>query len=208
MSKGVLIVIDGSNGAGKTTVMKAIEQHLSNKGADFLITREPGGTPLAEEIRGLLLSKRDEKVDETAELLLFAAARAQHVNTKIKPAIAASKIVLTDRFHSATTSFQGYGRGLSLSLIRQLRDVALGEFREDMNIILDLCPEEGAKRIRSRGGAPDRFDDDKMEFLHKARNGYLQQAKDEPERYAVIDASQPVEKVITDVIAVVDRITG
>lgn len=201
-----MIVCDGSNGAGKSTIMKAIEAHLQSENRDVVITREPGGTPIGEKIREVLLSSDTPEMCDITELMLFAAARAQHVREKIIPAIESGKIVISDRFDSATVSFQHHARGLPLELINQLNELAIDGFKPDITIILDLDPVTGLERVNSRGDELDRMESEKLEFLHNARNGYLSQAKSDPDHFVVIDASQPLDKVISDVIEVVDRI--
>ncbi|MBV1776878.1 dTMP kinase [Burkholderiaceae bacterium DAT-1] len=205
MSKGCMIVCDGGNGAGKSTVLKAIEAHLRARGHEPVMTREPGGTPIGEKIREILLSPDTPEMCDVTELMLFTAARAQHVRERIIPAIEAGKIVVSDRFDSATISFQHYSRGLSLELIQQLNGIAIGSLRPDMTIILDLDPEVGLRRVIAReNGALDRMEQESLVFLHKARHGYLEQAKADPDHFVVIDAAQSLEKVIADVLAVVD----
>lgn len=207
MARGRMIVCDGSNGAGKSTVLKAIEAHLRTRGCEPVMTREPGGTRIGEKIREILLSPETPEMCGVAELMLFAAARAQHVRERILPAIEAGKIVVSDRFDSATVSFQHYARGLPLGLIRQLNDMAVDGFRPDVTIILDLDPVTGLERVAARGDGPlDRMEQESLDFLHRARHGYLEQAKHDPDRFVVIDAAQPVEKVIAEVIRVVDRV--
>ncbi|MCB1830349.1 MAG: dTMP kinase [Chromatiaceae bacterium] len=205
--KGYMIVCDGSNGAGKTTIIKAIAAHLLSRGREIVVTREPGGTPVGEKIREVLLSPDTPELCATTELLLFAAARAQHVREKIVPAIEAGKIVISDRFDAATVSFQYYARGLPLALINQLNAIALDGFRPDINIILDLDPAVGIERVNARGEALDRMEKEKLEFLQRARNGYLEQARNDPQHFMIIDASQTLEKVTSSVIEIVDKIT-
>jgi dTMP kinase len=206
MAKGCMIVCDGSNGAGKSTVLQAIETHLRAAGREPVMTREPGGTPIGEKIRDILLSPETPEMCDATELLLFAAARAQHVREKIVPAIEAGKIVVSDRFDSATVSFQHYARGLPLDLIERLNAIALNGFRADLTVILDLDPAVGLERIRGRGGKLDRLEQENLDFLRRAREGYLTQARNDPGRFAVIDASQPLESVIADAVGVVDRL--
>ncbi len=205
MNKGCMIVCDGGNGAGKSTVLRAIEEYLKDKQHDYIMTREPGGTVIGEKIREVLLCSDTPEMCDVTELMLFAAARAQHVREKITPAINAGKVVVSDRFDSATYSFQHYGRGLSLALIQQLNNIALDGFRADVTIILDIDPIKGLERVLSRGNDLDRMEMADIEFLHKARNGYLEQAKADPEHFAVIDASQSLESVISNVVKVVER---
>lgn len=209
MSKGHMIVCDGGNGAGKTTVLKAIEAHLQAKGRELVMTREPGGTPIGEKIREILLSPDTPEMCGVTELMLFAAARAQHVRERILPAIEAGKIVVSDRFDSATISFQHFARGLPLDLIRQLNGIAIDGFKPDITIILDLDPVVGLQRVSSRGdGSLDRMEQESWDFLHKARHGYLEQANDDPEHFVVIDASQPLNIVISDALQVVDQVVS
>ncbi len=206
MSKGCMIVCDGGNGAGKSSVLKEIENHLKNKQTDFVMTREPGGTVIGEKIREILLDKDITEMFDITELMLFAAARAQHVREKIIPAIKAGKVVVSDRFDSATFSFQHYGRGLPLELIKNLNNIALDGFKPDMTIILDIEPQLGLKRVISRGSNLDRMEIANLEFLTRARSGYLEQAKVEPHLFKVIDASKPLNEVIEDSLKIVDSV--
>lgn len=206
MPIGLMIVCDGSNGAGKTTVLKAISTHLEALGRDIVVTREPGGTTIGERIRDIVLSPETPEMCDITELMLFSAARAQHLQEKILPAIADGKIVISDRFVAATISFQHYARGIDLEVIEQLNRLALGDFQPSMNIILDLDPLVGLQRVQSRGEGLDRMEDQKLEFLQRARNGYLQQAQMYPDIFTVIDASQPLDQVIRQVLIVVDKL--
>ncbi|EIA1563438.1 dTMP kinase [Vibrio parahaemolyticus] len=206
MNSGCMIVCDGSNGAGKSTVIKSINEYLISLGRDVVLTREPGGTEIGEKIREIILSPDTPEMCDTTELMLFAAARAQHVREKIIPSIESGKVVLSDRFDSATVSFQHYARGLPLSLINTLNDLALDGFKADMTIILDLDPRVGLERVNMRGNGLDRLEMEELEFLDKARNGYLEQASKDPERFAIVDASQPPEAVLEDVLSIVKRI--
>ena len=206
MNKGCMIVCDGGNGAGKSTVLKAIEDHLLRQGRDLVMTREPGGTPIGEKIRDILLDRSSSGMFDVTELMLFAAARAQHIREKIVPSINSGKIVISDRFDSATVSFQHYARGLPLALIRQLNDLAVGGFKSDITIILDLDPEIGLQRVNLRGSQLDRMENENLEFLHNARKGYLEQAKQDPSHFVIIDAEQPLVNVVSEAIQVVDRV--
>lgn len=201
-----MVVFDGSNGAGKTTVIKGVEAYLNSKGLSVLLTREPGGTPIGEKIREIILDPSTPEMSFMTELMLFGAARAQHIEEKITPALNMGKIVISDRFDAATFSFQHFARGIELDTITKINNLALAGFSPSMNIILDLDPNEGMKRVHSRGEGLDRLEDEKFEFLEKARNGYLTQAKQNPEKFTVIDAAQTKEKVLADVIAVIDTL--
>lgn len=203
--RGKLIVCDGSNGAGKSTVLEHIKEHLNSKNIEFISTREPGGTEVGEKIREILLDKSYSNMCSTTELMLFAAARAQHIHEKILPALEKGIHVISDRFESATVSFQQYGRGLPSQIVDQLNDLALGDFRPDMTIVLDLDPVVGLERVRSRGEGLDRMEEVDIEFLERARQGYLEQAKSYPERFTVIDATQSLENVVEEALATIDK---
>lgn len=192
--KGTFLTIEGTEGVGKTTNIEFIRDYFKSRNIPLLITREPGGTPLAEEVRNLLLTPRDEDVDNDAELLLVFAARAQHLNTVIIPALEKGMCVLSDRFTDATYAYQGGGRGLSKDRISQLENLVQGELRPDLTLLLDLAVEEGMKRARNRGEL-DRFEQEKGDFFENVRSAYLERVQQNPQRYAVIDASPALEQV-------------
>ncbi len=195
MSKaGKFITIEGTEGVGKSTNIAFITQWLSAKGIEIMHSREPGGTPLAEEIRELLLNKRDEQVDSRTELLLMFAARCQHVSQKIQPALDAGHWVLSDRFTDASYAYQGAGRELGFERLEELDDWSLQGFKPDLTIMLDLPIEIGLERAAKRG-EKDRFESEQIEFFKRVRDGYLAIAKAEPERMKVIDASGSIEQV-------------
>lgn len=199
-----MFVCDGSNGAGKTTVIKGIEAHLISKGYEVVLTREPGGTEIGEKIREVILDPNTPQMTDLAELMLFGAARAQHIEEKIKPALEAGKIVISDRFDAATFSFQHYARGIDLSVIKTINDLALNGFKPDLNIILDLDPEIGLQRVQQRGEGLDRLEVEKLDFLKRARDGYLMQAKAAPDSFTVIDASYSAKDVLAQCLQAVD----
>ncbi len=204
MEQGCLIVCDGNNGAGKSSVIRAIEEFLLERNHQVIVTREPGGTRIGEKIRNVVLDPETPELCDTTELLLFAAARAQHLKEKIIPAIEAGKVVICDRFTPATVAFQHYGRGIPLSLVQSINSFALEGFSPDLNIILDVDPEVGMKRVASRGEGLDRMEMQKFEFLTRAREGFLRQAEESPDTFVVVDASQTFQEVSRDVLAVVD----
>lgn len=206
MNKGFMLVFDGSNGAGKTTVIKGVEKYLTLQGFDVLLTREPGGTVIGEKIREVILDPSTPEMCYMTELMLFGAGRAQHVKEKIMPALAAGKIVISDRFDAATFSFQHFARGIDLETIIKINDLALAGFSPDLNIILDLDPNEGLKRVVSRGEGLDRLEDEKSDFLAKARDGYLKQAQQSPEKFEIINAAQSKEAVLSDVIKIIESL--
>ncbi len=201
MQRGKFLTIEGTEGVGKSTNLAFVRDWLVARGLEVVVTREPGGTPLAEEVRGLLLSKRDESVDETAELLLVFAARAQHLAQVIKPALARGAWVLSDRFTDATYAYQGGGRGLSKSVIEQLEQLVQGNLRPDLTLILDIDVELGLNRARQRGEL-DRFESETIGFFERVRAAYRQRAQVVPERYAVVDAG----KTLPEVQAEIDRV--
>ncbi|AEC19598.1 Thymidylate kinase [Pusillimonas sp. T7-7] len=206
MNKGLMIVVDGGNGAGKGTCLHDIEAFLSGLGLEVVMTREPGGTAIGEQIREILLDKSAVEMCDVTELMLFAAARAQHVRQKIVPAINAGKVVVSDRFDSATISFQHYARGLDLELINSLNDIAVAGLRPDFTIILDLDPAVGLQRVASRGSDFDRLEKENLSFLERARQGYIKQALADPQRFATVDASQSFDQVRHEVLQLVEQV--
>jgi len=198
MSKGCFITVEGIEGVGKTTNLEFIQQYLETQGVELIRTREPGGTPLAETIRELLLTPREESVAELTELLLMFAARAQHIDQRIRPALERGAWVLCDRFTDATYAYQGGGRGLDQSRIAQLESLVQGELKPDLTILLDLPAREGMARARARS-APDRFESEAEAFFERVRHCYLQRAAAEPRRFAVINAAPPLEQVQADI---------
>jgi dTMP kinase len=204
---GQFITIEGVEGVGKTTNIDFIRQWLAQRNISHVATREPGGTPLAESIRELLLSPRDETVDENTELLMMFAARAQHLAKVIIPALARGQWVLCDRFTDATYAYQGGGRGVSMDKIAQLETLVQGDLRPDLTLVLDIPVDIGLARAKNRS-APDRFEQEKIAFFERVRECYLARVKAEPHQYQVIDASQPLDRVQTDIGAVLERCLG
>lgn len=194
MTPGRFITVEGTEGVGKSTNLAFIQHWLEAQGHRVLVTREPGGTPLAEELRSLLLAPRDETVDPMAELLMVFAARAQHLEQVIKPALATGTWVLCDRFTDSTYAYQGGGRGFDQSVIAQLETLVQGELRPDLTVILDIEVEKGLARA-SRRSVPDRFEGEAVAFFERVRAVYRALAARAPNRYAVVDAGQPLEQV-------------
>ncbi|WP_417532601.1 dTMP kinase [Marinobacterium stanieri] len=202
MQSGRFITVEGGEGVGKTTNLDFIEASLRAQGRDVVRTREPGGTPLAESVRELLLAPRDEQVSDLTELLLVFAARAQHLEQVIKPALAAGKWVLCDRFTDATYAYQGAGRGMDMTAITTLEQLVQQTLRPDLTLLLDVPVEIGMARASARS-APDRFESEQLQFFEAVRKLYLQRAEAEPDRFAVIDASPElpvVQQQIQDVL--------
>ncbi|MFV3385821.1 dTMP kinase [Pseudomonas sp. NY15364] len=197
---GLFITLEGPEGAGKSTNREYLAERLREQGVDVLLTREPGGTPLAERIRELLLDPSDEPMAADTELLLVFAARAQHLQQVIRPALAKGSVVLCDRFTDATYAYQGGGRGLSIERIAQLEQFVQGELRPDLTLIFDLPVEVGLARAAARGRL-DRFEQEGRGFFEAVRQAYLQRAAQSPQRYRVLDAGQTLVQVQADIDA-------
>lgn len=198
------ITVEGIEGAGKSSNLEAVQGFLHKAGVEYITTREPGGTPLAEDIRALLLADRSEAVSEHCELLLIFAARAQHLKTVIEPALAAGQWVLCDRFTDATYAYQGGGRGLDMQHIADLERIVQGARRPDLTLILDLPPETGIARARQQG-ALDRFEQEELAFFQQVRQAYMDIARSQPERCHLIDADRPMEAVQQDIISILQE---
>lgn len=192
------ITVEGIEGVGKSTHMAFIRQWLEDRGLAVDSTREPGGTPLAEQIRNLVLAPREEAMPETAELLMMFAARAVHLENRIRPALAGGTWVLCDRFTDATYAYQGAGRCMDSSVIEELERRVQGDLRPHLTLLLDAPVEVGLGRARRRGEA-DRFEQEAVEFFRRVRQGYLQRAAADPDRFRVVDASGDLEQVQAEV---------
>ena len=192
--RGKFLTVEGGEGVGKTTNIDFIKTWFHQRDIDFITTREPGGTPVAEQIRTLLLAHHDEDVDAAAELLLIFAARAQHIARVIEPALRRGQWVLCDRFTDATYAYQGAGRQLGVDKVAVLEAFVQGDLRPDLTLVLDLDPREGMARAEARAQL-DRFEIEQMAFFERVREAYLQRAGEHPQRYAVIDAGRPLEQV-------------
>lgn len=197
---GLFITLEGPEGAGKSTNREYLAERLRERGIEVQLTREPGGTPLAERIRELLLAPSDEVMAVDTELLLMFAARAQHIAQVIRPALARGAVVLCDRFTDATYAYQGGGRGLSMERIAQLERFVQGDLRPDLTLVFDLPVEIGLSRAAARGRL-DRFEQEGRAFFDAVRSTYLQRAKADPERYRILDAAQSLSDVQRDLDA-------
>ena len=204
MIRGKFITLEGGEGVGKTTNLTFIKHYLQQHNISVVVTREPGGTALAERIRHLLLDKDSEAISEHAELLLIFAARAQHIKHVIEPALASGDWVLCDRFTDATYAYQGGGRNMRVSTIEWLENLVQGNLRPDLTVLLDTPVEIGIDRARARG-VLDRFELEKISFFENVRRAYLLQAELHPERIKLIKANQPlvdVQKALIDVVGI------
>ena len=195
---GKFITIEGSEGVGKSTNIEFISKYLKSRDITTLETREPGGTKIAEEIRQLLLTTKGETVPEIAELLLFFAARSFHVENLIKPAIKQGHYVICDRFSDATVAYQGYGRGFNIQDINTIASWVHEKMQPDLTILLDAPAEIGMQRAKQRG-TMDRMESEDISFYERVRNGYLTLASEHKERFVVIDASQALKSVQTEI---------
>jgi len=205
--RGVFITLEGTEGAGKSSNLSFINDFLRSRNIDLIVTREPGGTPLAEEIRSLLLTPRSERICANTELLLIFAARAQHLQHLIEPSLRSGQWVLSDRFTDASFAYQGGGRQMSMDTISQLERMVQGDLRPDLVILLDVPVEIGMRRVLKRG-ALDRFEQENIAFFERVRESYLQRAKAMPDSYAVIDAKQSLVKVQQDIVSILEPYLG
>lgn len=192
--RGKFISLEGGEGSGKTTAIHCIRQWLDARNIPYIMTREPGGTPLAEEIRQLILSPRDETVNNTTELLLVFAARAQHLAEKIQPALEKGTWVISDRFLDSSYVYQGKARGGDTEILNQLADWVVGDSKPDATLVLDVPVELGQERVVQRQHQ-DRLDKESLAFHQKVRDGFLERAQAEPGRVKVIDASLSLDLV-------------
>jgi dTMP kinase len=192
--KGKFITVEGIEGVGKTTNIAFIDKLISTAGKEVVLTREPGGTPLGEAIRGLLLDPQYTGMNADCELQLMFAARAEHLAEVVWPAMEAGQWVLCDRFTDATYAYQGGGRGIDVERIARLEQWVQGDFRPDLTLLLDVPVEIGLERAGNRG-ALDRFEQEEVAFFERVRQAYLEMARTHDGRYRVIDASQPLEAV-------------
>ena len=205
--RGRFITIEGGEGAGKSTMMGRVADWLENAGHRVIRTREPGGTELAEKLREILLDRNNISLSGRAELLLMFAARAQHLEELIRPALARGDWVLCDRFTDATWAYQGGGRGLPRHEIESLEMLVHGDLQPDLTLLLDLPVELGLKRAARRSAA-DRFEQESTQFFERVRAAYLERAEAAPERFAVIDAASNMEQVWSQIDSVLRERMG
>jgi dTMP kinase len=206
-ARGLFITVEGGEGVGKSTNIAYLEKQLTGHGVDLLVTREPGGSTLGEKVRQLLLAVDEEAVDAMAELLLVFAARAQHISTRIEPALAAGRWVLCDRFTDATYAYQCGGRGLDRNAVSALEQLVQGQLRPDCTLLLDAPVSTGMARAQGRGEL-DRFEREELAFFERVRATYLELAETSSGRYRIIDASQSLEDVQQQLLKVCNELTA
>ena len=199
MTRGKFITFEGGEGCGKSTQVRRLKEALEKEGVEVVLTREPGGTWLAEEIRRLIKDQTTDAPCDRSELLLFLAARAQLVRNVIRPALESGKWVVSDRFSDSTVAYQGYGRGLPIDMLKDMNDFACEGLKPDLTVLLDVSPETSARRLRAREAATntaaDRIELAGDEFHRRLRRGFAEQAKEHPERIVTVDANGSVEEV-------------
>lgn len=208
---GAFITFEGIEGSGKSTQISRLQQHLTAHGRPVRLTREPGGTPIGDQVRRILLDPANGLLDPTAELLLYAASRAQHLREVILPELEAGNIVLCDRFSDATLAYQGYGRGLSIPTIRELDRIVTAGLRPVLTVLLDLTVEAGLGRARGRNTsqglhAEARFENEDLVFHNRVRDGYLRLAQEEPDRIRIVNAARTPDEIQKDVRKLVDEV--
>jgi dTMP kinase len=191
----VFITLEGPDGSGKSTQARRLADWLQGLGRLVVLTREPGGTEIGDQIRTVIHDPRNTEMDPRTEILLYSASRAQHVAQRIRPALAAGKIVISDRYADSTYAYQGYGRGLDLDMLREITRMATGDLVPDLTIYIDLTPEEGLRRRRKSGGEWNRLDAEPLGFHCKVRTGYYELAASEPSRWVIVDGSASVPEV-------------
>jgi dTMP kinase len=208
--KGTFITFEGIEGSGKSTQIALLANYLTTRGVRHVLTREPGGTLIGDQIRKILLDPASKALDPAAELLLYAASRAQHLREIIIPALASGANVLCDRFSDATLAYQGYGRGLDIEMIRALDRIVTAGMRPDLTLLFDIEAASGIARARGRNNsrgleAEARFENEELAFHERVRQGYLALVAQEPERIQVVDASSSAEAIQAEVRKIVDK---
>ena len=204
MSKGLFITFEGADGCGKTTQLMLLAKYLKAQGREVVVTREPGARGLGEKIREILLNY-DGEVSSRAEAFMFLADRAQHIDVIVNPAIKSGKIVLCDRHTDSSVAYQGYGRRLDIDEIKRLNSIATNGKKPDMTLIFDIDVETSMARV---GDTKDRMESAGIEFFNRVRNGYLEIAKQEPNRVKVLDASKSIEEIHKNVITLYEKLNG
>jgi dTMP kinase len=200
---GLFITFEGIDLCGKTTQARLLLEDLKDRGLEVVFSREPGGTPISEKIRHILLNREHSSMRPLTELLLYEASRAQHTEELIRPAIESGKCVVLDRYGDASYAYQGWGRELGPDLVRRLNELATGGLKPDLTIVLDLPPEEAAGRVKGKDWKADRLEGEEIEFHRRVREGYRQLAREEPDRVQLIDGRAAVEHLHQQILSLV-----
>ena len=201
----MFITLEGIEGSGKTTQIDRLAEFFTDRGMAFVTTRQPGGTVIGENIRSILLNPENHTLEPLTELLLYLADRAQHINEIIRPALAAGKTIICDRYFDATVVYQGFARGLNVELLLELHRILFENLKPDVTLLLDLAPQQGLERAwqqlssGQRAGRESRFENETLAFHKKVRAGYLELAKLEPQRFRIIDAGQSADHVFAEI---------
>ncbi|MBQ0017659.1 MAG: dTMP kinase [Clostridiales bacterium] len=206
MAKALFITLEGGDGAGKSTQIENIKKYFEEKGKECVITREPGGTPVGEKLREVLLDCSNGEMEDVTEMMIFAASRAQHVRELIRPSLADGKIVICDRFKDSSLAYQGIGRDLG-DMVENVNNIAVDGLVPDITFWLDVDPETGKARA-SNAGELDRLEREKMDFHQKVYEGYLKLCRENPERIKRIDATKPIEEIKEDIYAELDKLVN
>ncbi len=211
--KGVFITFEGIEGSGKSTQIILLANYLTTHAKAVTLTREPGGTKIGDQVRKILLDPANKALEPKAELLLYAAARAQHLEELVRPELASGKIVLCDRFSDATLAYQGYGRGLDVEMIQALDRMVTAGLRPDMTVLLDIDAAAGLSRARGRNSSRGleteaRFENEDLAFHERVRQGYLLLARREPDRFRVVDASPAPDMIQNNIRKIVEDVIG
>lgn len=204
--KSTFITFEGPEGSGKTSVITAVKKFFEGEGYQIITTREPGGIRIAEDIRNIILDKKNIELDAHAEALLFAAARSQHFNEKILPALRDNKIVICDRFIDSSLAYQGHARGLGIDRVYNINKFGIGDVLPDLTIFIDVPPSIGLKRVFSNDRKVDRLDLETLEFHEKVYEGYMIIAKRFSDRFKIVNGQNPVEQVIEDTIKILKTV--
>jgi dTMP kinase len=205
VKRGLFITFEGIDGCGKSTQLARAQEYCRSRKLPILVTREPGGTAISEKIRELLLNPEHHAMVDECELLLYFAARAQHVAEKIRPTLKAGTVVLCDRFSEATFAYQGFGRGVDLHLLSQVNEFATAGLSPDLTFVFDVAVEVAHHRMQATGRAPDRLESAAIDFHQRVREGYLTLAANNPERIVLIDAEHPVDEISVVVCDTLER---
>ncbi len=204
---GFFITFEGPEGSGKSTQARLLAEWLRDRGVDVLLTREPGGTPVGDRIRSILLDPRLDHLSPEAEVLLFSASRAQHVRTLIRPALEAGRVVICDRYADSTYAYQGYGRGLPLEDLQAITRFATGGLKPDLTLLIDVPVEIGLRRKRGGSGKDDwnRMEQERLAYHRRVREGYLKLAEQEPQRWVVLDGRTPLHELQEHIRALITQ---